>query len=248
MDLWNQKLTRENLTDFYQSTVEMVYSSVFGITKESTRAEQAIIKSYIDIYQLRGSTNAEDVIYVFGDILLKNANEIVEKYPLPDNLTFMDRVLDEYTRNFMLEKIIVKIDSAGYKVAEFISSDSKRGKSPKTMQKIMELLPVTPLLVIQLILLIFIVWGVSTAAITLPYKNDSLVNEKDIYDELPLEEKYVSMLAYYPLNPEFPVIEPESDINNPDNSGEAPDSESQTGLTRPSVVTESESEASATRG
>lgn len=246
MELWNEKITRENINDFYHSTVEMVYSSVYGITKETTRAEQAIIKSYIDIYQLRGSTNAEDVIYVFGDILLKNANEIVEKYPLPNNLTFADRFLDEYTRNFMLEKIIVKIDSAGYKVAEFISSDSKKSRSPKTMQKAMELFPVTPLLIFQLIILALIIWGVSSAAINLPYRNDNLVNEKEIYQEVPLEEKYVTILPYYPLNPEFPAVEviPDNQYDDitPVETGDP------TALTLPPLATQATTEPSATRG
>ena len=44
-ELWNEKLTRENLKDFYMATVDMVYSSVFGITKEPTRCERAIVKS-----------------------------------------------------------------------------------------------------------------------------------------------------------------------------------------------------------
>ena len=49
-ELWNQKLTRENIRDFYMSTVVMVYSSCYGITKEATRCENAIVKSYLDIY------------------------------------------------------------------------------------------------------------------------------------------------------------------------------------------------------
>ena len=48
-ELWNQKLTRENIRDFYMSTVVMVYSSCYGITKEATRCENAIVKSYLDV-------------------------------------------------------------------------------------------------------------------------------------------------------------------------------------------------------
>ena len=76
MDMWNEKLTRENISDFYQSSVEMVYPSVFEITKEPSRTERAIIKSYLDTYQQRGSLKGEDVIYVFGDILLNNAKSL----------------------------------------------------------------------------------------------------------------------------------------------------------------------------
>lgn len=244
MEIWNEKLTRENFTDFYQSTVEMVYSSVFSIAKETTRAEQAIIKSYLDTYQQRGALKPEDVIYTFGDLLLKNANEIVDKYPLPENVTFAPRTLDEYTRNFMLEKILAKIDSTGYKVAEFISSDSKKSRGPKTMTKIMDLFPVTPLLAIQLIVLALIIWGVSTVAITIPYKNKALVEENKIYKTSPLQEKYVSILDYYPLNPNFPVVEEEV---VPEGGDVAPQ-ETEVGAVAPVLGTTAEPEISATRG
>ena len=68
-ELWNEKLTRENLKDFYMSTVDMVYSSVFEITQEPTRCERAIVKSYLDIYAKRANVPGERVIYDFGDIL-----------------------------------------------------------------------------------------------------------------------------------------------------------------------------------
>ena len=62
-ELWNQKLTRENIRDFYMSTVVMVYSSCYGITKEATRCENAIIKSYLDIYSKRNNIAGDRVIY-----------------------------------------------------------------------------------------------------------------------------------------------------------------------------------------
>ncbi|MBR6880098.1 MAG: hypothetical protein IKN14_03365 [Clostridiales bacterium] len=241
MDMWNEKLTRENISDFYQSSVEMVYPSVFEITKEPSRTERAIIKSYLDTYQQRGSLKGEDVIYVFGDILLNNANEEVEKYPLPENLTFAPRVLDEYTRNFMLEKILAKIDSTGYKVAEFISSDNKRGKGGKVSKKFMDLVPVTPLLLIQLILLALIIWGVSFAAISLRYRNDELIKETRIFDTTPLQEKYVAVLPYYPLDVNFPEKSAAADPANPEPQ---PTDTTETSF----YVGRAEPEVSATRG
>ncbi len=245
MDMWSEKLTRENFPDFYQSTVEMVYSSVFGITKETTRAEQAIIKSYLDTYQQRSVIKGEDVVYTFGDILLKNANEIVEKYPLPENVNFAPRTLDEYTRNFMLEKILVKIDSTGYKVAEFISSDPKKSKSTRSVQKIMDLFPITPLLVFQLIFLALIIWCVSFSAVTVPYRNKPLVDAPSIFESVPLQEKYVNILPYYPLGITFP----NSEVELPEGEGgEAVEvQETEAGLA-PIIATEEPTEPSATRG
>lgn len=204
-EMWNLPIDRDNLKDFYFSTVEMVFPSVFSICKESTRTEQAIVKSYVDTYQQRNSIPGDEVLFVFGDILLKNANEIIEKYPLPENLSFSERGLDEYTRNSMLEKINTKIDSRSFKVSEFISSDSKKIKSGKASKPISLNLSVSPLLIFQLVVLALVIWGVSYLSVTLPYKNNKLIPENEIpgsaqFKSIPLRDEYVSILNYLPLN------------------------------------------------
>lgn len=198
-DLWNSKLNRENIADFYNETVVMVYSSVMNITKETTRAEQAIIKSYLDIYARRNEVNAEDVIFVFGDILLKNANDIVEQSPLPESITFVPKELDEYTGNYMMEKILNKIDSKGYKVAEFISSDVKKNKTPGQLRKINDLFPISPLLIMEVVILALFIFGVSYVSITYPYKNKALVKEKEIFNESTLQEQFMAVMDHFPV-------------------------------------------------
>ncbi len=249
MDMWNDKLTRENFSDFYYSTVEMVYPSVFGICKETTRSESAIIKSYLEVYQQRSSLKPEEVVYVFGDILLKNANDTAENHPLPPNVSFAPRTLDEYTRNFMLEKILVKIDSTGYKVAEFISSDNKKSKNTKSFQRLMNLFPITPILIIQLILLAVIIWLVCNSANTLSSRKEKLVNEQAIYEGVELENKFVTMLPYYPLTVNYPV---QPDVEVPEGiEGEVPQDqqvEAPDGGLAPSIAETTEPEPSATRG
>ena len=149
-DLWNAQLTRENFKDFYMSTVVMVYPSVYKITKEATRCENAIVKSYLDVYSKRAAIPGDKVIYVFGDILLENAKHIVEEYPLPADMTYSDRLLDEYTRNSMLEKITAKIDSRTFKMAEFISTDVKKTGMTMVTRKKNDIFAVTPLLVLEI--------------------------------------------------------------------------------------------------
>jgi len=212
MDMWSEKLTRENFTNFYNSTVDMVYSSTYGICKETTRTENAIVKSCIETYQQRSTIRGEDVLYVFGDILLKNAEEIVEKYPLPEGLSFAPRTLDEYTRNSMLEKINVKLDSAGYKVAEFISSENKKGKPSRAVQRVLDVFPVTPLLAIQLVLLAVVIWLISTVSISMINKDDTKIEADSVFESCDLQNKYVAVLDYYPLNVDYVVTaEPDSD-------------------------------------
>lgn len=199
-ELWNQKLTRENIRDFYMSTVVMVYSSCYGITKEATRCENAIVKSYLDIYSKRNTVAADRVIYEFGDILLENANNIVAQYPLPADMNFEDRLLDEYTRNSMLEKILSKIDSKSFKVAEFIQTDVKKAaRRPRQIRKLNDLFQVTPLLILEVIVLAVVIWAVSYLAITLPYRNSELINEKSIFETASIQEQYIAALPFYPI-------------------------------------------------
>ena len=241
-EMWNAPLDRENIKAFYDSTVEMVFPSVFSICKESTRAEQAIVKSYVDTYQQRNSISGEEVLFVFGDILLKNANEIIDKYPLPENLSFVERSLDEYTRNSMLEKINNKIDSRSFKVSEFISADNKK-KNTTSSKTAVSSFSVTPLLIFQLIILALAIWGVSYASVTLPYKkNNKLIPESEIpgssqFRSISLKDEYISILNYLPFNIEIPNIDQNAPVaGNPDEE------------LVPSFATTAEEEPKATRG
>lgn len=204
-ELWSEKLTRENLKDFYMSTVDMVYSSVFGITKEPTRCERAIVKSYLDIYAKRANVPGERVIYDFGDILLENAKAIVADYPLPENLTFVERKLDEYTRNSMIEKILTKIDSKGYRMAEFISTDVKKTKRTKQLNKVSSFFQVTPLLVFEVLILAGIVWFVAFVSVTFPYRNNPLIKERNIYEKNSIQQQYIAAIPFYPIKLRLPA-------------------------------------------
>ncbi|MCR5049317.1 MAG: hypothetical protein K6A37_10225 [Saccharofermentans sp.] len=248
MDMWNEKLTRENFESFYNSTVDMVYSSTYGVCKETTRTENAIVKSYIETYQQRSSIRGEDVLYVFGDILLKNAEDIVEKYPLPEGLNFMPRTLDEYTRNSMLEKITAKLDSTGYKVAEFISSENKKGKPSRAVQKVLDVFPVTPLLAIQLVLLAIIIWLVSTVSVTLINKEDNDLKEDAVYESFDLQNKYVAVLDYYPLNVDYIVTAEPADEAYEGEAVETAPAEEIADPLAPVIAETEEAEPSATRG
>jgi len=202
-ELWNEKLTRENLKDFYEATVDMVFSSVFGVTKEATRCERAIVKSYLDIYAKRANIPGDRVIYDFGDILLENAKAVVAEYPLPADITFQERKLDEYTRNSMIEKIIAKIDSRSYKMAEFISTDVKKTKRTKQLNKVSSFFQVTPLLVFEVIILAAIVWFVAYVSVTLPYRNSPLIKERSIYEKSSIQQQYIAAIPFYPIKLRF---------------------------------------------
>ncbi len=254
-ELWNQKLTRENIRDFYMSTVVMVYSSCYGITKEATRCENAIVKSYLDIYSKRNNVPADRVIYEFGDILLENAKNIVAQYPLPADMKFEDRLLDEYTRNSMLEKILSKIDSKSFKVAEFINTDVKKSRRPRQMRKLNDLFQVTPLLILEIIVLAIVIWAVSFLAVTLPYRNSELINEKGIFETASIQEQFIAALPFYPIRIQtdkshedgfLPVITQPADYTEP--SSESQSETTDDGTPKPSLAETTIPEVSATSG
>ncbi|MBR3342437.1 MAG: hypothetical protein IKG30_12645 [Clostridiales bacterium] len=255
-ELWNQKLTRENIRDFYMSTVVMVYSSCLGITKEATRCENAIVKSYLDVYSKRNNIPGDKVIYEFGDILLANAKNVVAQYPLPADMTFENRMLDEYTRNSMLEKILSKIDSKSFKAMEFINSDVKKGKRPKQMRKLNDLFQVTPLLIIEIIALAAFIWAVSYLAVTLPYRNSELINEKTIFETASVQEQYINALPFYPFKIQVEksteegfIIQPTVETQAPDASSESQESSETTEtVLGPQLAQPSPTEISATSG
>ncbi len=256
-ELWNQKLTRENIRDFYMSTVVMVYSSCYGITKEATRCENAIVKSYLDIYSKRNNVPADRVIFEFGDILLENANNIVAQYPLPQDMKFEDRLLDEYTRNSMLEKILSKIDSKSFKALEFISTDVKnKSRRPRQMRKLNDLFQVTPLLIFEVIILAIVIWGVSHLAITLPYRNSELINEKGIFETASIQEQFIAALPFYPFRIQLDksteegfIMQPVAETDYTDPSSESlEETTTDNGMPAPSLAETTIPEISATSG
>jgi hypothetical protein len=254
-ELWNQKLTRENIRDFYMSTVVMVYSSCYGITKEATRCENAIVKSYLDVYSKRNTIPADKVIYEFGDILLANSKNIVAQYPLPSDMKFEERLLDEYTRNSMLEKILSKIDSKSFKAMEFINADVKKGRRPKQMRKLNDLFQITPLLILEIIVLAIVIWAVSYIAITIPYRHSELINEKSIFETASIQEQYINALQFYPFRIQTNKSLEEGFLPAPaNNQGADASGESQeetvatTTALAPQLAQSSEPEISATSG
>ena len=254
-ELWNQKLTRENIRDFYMSTVVMVYSSCYGITKEATRCENAIVKSYLDVYSKRNTIPADKVIYEFGDILLENSKNIVAQYPLPADMKFENRLLDEYTRNSMLEKILSKIDSRSFKAMEFINTDVKKGRRPKQMRKLNDLFQVTPLLILEIIALAIVIWAVSYVAVTLPYRNSELINEKNIFETASIQEQYINALPFYPFKIQTSKSTEEGFLPAPtvntqaaDPSAEGVEETTTTGVPAPVLAETGTTELSATSG
>lgn len=206
MELWNQPLTKENLKNFYEETIEDVYPAVFGICKEENRTQQVIVKSYVDTFQQRAMISGEDVLNTFGEILLNNANALVESSPLPENVLLLTQgTLTERGRNEIYVKISNKIESKFFRTSELLSSDSKKIMSSVETRASSIQFSVSPFLIMQLIVLALIIWGVSYASITVPYRNNKLIPEANIpgstqFRSISLKDEYISILRYLPFN------------------------------------------------
>ena len=78
---------------------------------------------------------------------------------------------------------------------EFINTDvkNKAVRRPKQIRKLNDLFQITPLLILEVIILAVVIWIVSFAAVTLPYRNSELINEKGIFDQ------FNNALSFYPF-------------------------------------------------
>ena len=147
----------------------------------------------------------------------------------------------------MLEKITAKLDSTGYKVAEFISSENKKGKPSRAVQKVMDVFPVTPLLAIQLVFLAIVIWIISTVSITVINKDDKDLTESKVYESVDLQNKYVAVLDYYPLNVDYVVTNETPSDGETVEAVETP-SDEQIDPLAPVIADNEPTEPSATRG
>ena len=107
----------------------------------------------------------------------------------------------------MIEKIIAKIDSKSYKMAEFISTDVKKTKRTKQLNKVSSFFQVTPLLVFEILILAGIVWFVAYVAVTFPYRNSPLIRERSIFEKSSIQQQYIAALPFYPIKLRLPVTQ-----------------------------------------
>ena len=62
-----------------------------------------------------------------------------------------------------------------------------------------DLFQITPLLILEIIVLAVVIWLVSFVSVTLPYRNAELINEKSIFESATIQEKIINALSFYPI-------------------------------------------------
>ena len=136
---------------------------------------------------------------------------------------------------------------------EFINTDVKKGRRPKQMRKLNDLFQVTPLLILEIIVLAIVIWAVSYVAVTLPYRHSELINEKGIFETASIQEQYINALAFYPFRIQtnksteegFLPVPTEGQVSDPAAEGQVEPTE--TTVLGPQLA-ESSTELSATSG
>ncbi|MBQ0012905.1 MAG: hypothetical protein KBT07_09420 [Clostridiales bacterium] len=242
MEIWNERLTRENIEAFYDEYASFAYRSAYRTLRDTTRAEMCVVDSFIDTYHKRAKLEEDNVIYFFSDALQFHINEMVAKYPVINDAAAPEKKLDEYTASTMKHTILERIDSPRFRIAEFVSStpDTKmRRRTP-----IVEFFRGSGLTVMLLIKLAFlaIVIAVVTyfGAFTFFHANQ-YVQSNTQKGQMKLDAYIVSVMDYLPVSV--------SGVADTQNANPAASSESEpTEVTSEQTSAESTTEPSATRG
>lgn len=124
MNAWNEPLTRENFTGFFNRYSPAAYRSVYKMIGDTTRTESVLLDAFVETFHERNSPEQMDPVEVFGSVLQKKALHMASKYPLPANYQFSVRSLDEFTQTMLLSDILRKIDSLPFKAFDMLSSSA----------------------------------------------------------------------------------------------------------------------------
>lgn len=201
MEMWNEKLTRENIENFYEMYAAFAYRCAYKNLRDTTRAEMCVIDAFIDTYHKRAKLSEEKVIYYFSDALQYHVNELAARYPVINDAAPAEKSLDEYTSSTMKHTILEKIDSPRFRIAEFMasSSDNKiRRNTP--LADFFQNSGITVMLLIKLVVLAIVI-AITTyfGAVTLFHANNFIQTrtQKGTYK---LDEYIVGILDYLPVS------------------------------------------------
>lgn len=201
MDIWNEKLTRENIENFYDTYASFAYRCAYKNLRDTTRAEMCVVDAFIDTYHKRAKLAEDKVIYYFSDALQYHVNELAGRYPVINDSAPAEKNLDEYTASTMKHTILERIDSPRFRIAEFMasSSDNKiRRNTP--LADYFQNSGITIMLLIKLVILAIVI-AVTTyfGAVTFFHANDFIQSrtQKGTYK---LEEYIVGILDYLPVS------------------------------------------------
>ncbi len=242
MEIWCERLTRENIESFYDEYASFAYKSAYRTLRDTTRAEMCVVDSFIDTYHKRAKLEEDEVIYFFSDALQFHINEMVAKYPVINDAAAPEKSLDEYTASTMKHTILERIDSPRFRIAEFVSStpDTKmRRRTP--IVEFFRNSGITVMLLIKLAFLAIVIAVVTYFGSFTFFHADQYVLSNTQRGKLKLDEYIVSVMDYLPVSVNGSA---DSSLMLPSETDESEQTDNSTEQT----TSESVTEPSATRG
>lgn len=246
MEMWNQKLNRENIEQFYDMYAAFAYKAAYKSLRDTTRAEMCVVESFIDTYHKRAKLDEENVIYFFSDALQLHISEMAAKYPVANESAATQKSLDEYTASTMKQEILEKIDSPKFRIAEFVSATpDNRIRRRTPVMGFMQNSGITIILLIKLVVLAIVIAVVTYFAGTTLFHGSNYVVNNTTKGSKKLEENIVSALDHLPV-----TVKGYKDVASEETGETSQESQTTEPASSESNVTETtqDTEPSATRG
>ena len=243
MKIWNAKLTRENIEEFYDLYAAFAYKCAYKNLRDTTRAEMCVVDSFIDTYHRRAKLTEEKVIYYFSDALQFHINELMAKYPVINDAAPPEKNLDEYTASTMKHTILERIDSPRFRIAEFMSStpDTKiRRRTP--IVEFFQNSGITVMLLVKLAFLALVIAVVTYFGAITFFHADNYIQNRTQKGTIKLDEYIVSIMDYLPVS-----ISGKGDLQA-ESAGQVTESVEGTDEVTETTTTEATTEPSATPG
>lgn len=118
MENWDKQLRRDNFDEFFKLYSSAAYKSTYKLLGDTTRTENVLVESFIEIYQRRKETPPDRLAFSFGLVLQKKIDPLTEQFPVRESEVGTTRTLDEFTQNSMLMTIHQQIDSLSFQFLE----------------------------------------------------------------------------------------------------------------------------------
>jgi hypothetical protein len=202
MGAWNKPLNKENMDEFFHMFAAPAYKSAYRILGDTTRTENALTESFLELYHSRHGDENRDLVFMFSDILQRRVEALASRYPVTETSRNTNRVLDEFTENSILDEIHRRLESVPYRVLEiFTSTASGKNKSNSDpfwgqLQKT----GITLFLLLQLILAAALIYGVTVVSTGKVFKVNELAPSSPSLSEISIAELLGPVMNYLPLN------------------------------------------------
>lgn len=201
MSMFDKPLTRESFDEFFHLFAAPAYRSTYRILGDTTRTENALTESFLEVYHLRNSDEAGDLVFLFSDILQKRVENLASRYQLSETAQITNRVLDEFTENSILSELHHRIDSTPYRILEiFTSSAGKTGVHTDPIIGQIQKSGISLFLVLQLFIAAIIIYAITYVSATSVFGISDLAPSSPDKSELPIEDLLVPALGYLPLS------------------------------------------------